>query len=708
VQVEILFAAIPKVRQDLAYGLAQRSFELIRDASPSMETRRQSLKRLLSLAHSQRLLADKRFCEELTLALAEVAEFQDARRALAANGALYQDVALKTSGKTPGFALDALNRALESNRDLTYSEQHAQILANITQQIAKYSPEVAKRVWDQSIKMARQLVPVSAVKHQERLDFYRRSYSPPNPRITDPAHIRFGEGGSQPIAVRIVLEADFQTFVETREQLFIESLADMLRVSPGDVLILDRSEGSIGYILYFVLQAVSYILKRKFETQDEDIQRLQIVIDAPIILVELVIPTRAQVAEAAARKPAVPEGKVVEIELEERIPKEMVRVRIRLPDGAKDTGDVNLPFDEEELTTVLKILEKRSLDDSRIWRPSQIETLYRLGLIDKPGIVPDVFPRVMTHFGQVLTRRKPGRFSQILEGHRWLTILMALAFRLGLKRESWEPYQIGILYEMGLINRINLIPTHLQEVGNMIYDQDGKGLASNRKIYHLLQSSIEQSIDENVAWQLEINKANTHLTRYPWELASKEDRHLLLDSSLKLDLARSILPCGAARPLEVSLPLNVLYIESRPDDSGKLPGDERRMVEDALQDLKKTGLVDLTVLSSSRDDPTQSPPTFVHVLDHLPEVKTKDFHVIHFDGHGQFGRKCPKCGRPYYPHYQTCVEGCQANLGPPQGFLQFENSYKLPDWVNCDDLFYLLDKPSVRLMVLSACFSGTV
>jgi hypothetical protein len=706
-QLEILFEIIPEVQQDLASYVAQRSLELVHEADSTAQRKRRNLKRLLSLAERQHILIDEGFCQRLILDLVEVAEFEDARRALKANVTLYQDVALETSGEAPGFALEALGHMLELDRSLAYSERHTQVLARIVHQVTKYSPGRAKCVRAQAIEAVRRLVPHSVVRSQKRLTFYRESDPIPNPRIANPARIPIDEDEPQPIAVRIVLAADFGMFIETKEQLFIEQLADMLRIAPSDVLIINRSEGSTKYVLYLIPQSVSYILKQKFEIQDEDMRRLQIEIDAPILALELILVTEAQV-ESVPSRPVTREGGLVEIELEGRAMEEMATIRIRLPDGTEDKSFVELPFDEEGLTAILKTLEGKSLEDRVAWSPSQIEALHRLGLVGNPVIAQNVPARVAAYFAQLLRQRRPRRFSLILNGSMWLTILMALAYRLGMKRGFWKSYQIGMLYEMDLINIIDLIPTHLREIGNMLYHQNDKGLASSTNIYHRLQTSLERSVDEDTAWQLKMDKVDTHLTRYPWELISNEGRHLLLDNSSKLDLARSVLPCGAARAFEVSLPLNILYIESRPYSSKKLPRSERRVVEDALKDLRKTRLVDLTVLSSSRQDLNQSPPTFVHVLDYLSGPKSKDFHVIHFDGHGQFGRRCPKCGRTYYPHYQTCAEGCHADLGPPQGFLQFENIDRSPEWISCDDLFYLLGKSSVRLVVLSACFSGMV
>lgn len=256
---------------------------------------------------------------------------------------------------------------------------------------------------------------------------------------------------------------------------------------------------------------------------------------------------------------------------------------------------------------------------------------------------------------------------------------------------------------MDLLEEVGLLSDYLERIGDTIYDY---ALASNKRIYHILQSSVAESKSGNVAWQLKVARNGSHLARYPWELVSNEHRHFLMDDSLRLDLARSVSLGRAARPLSVSLPLNILYIESRPYVPNRLPGVQGRLIEDVLKDAIRDGEIDLEILSTSRENPAGSPPVYSDICDRLST--TKEYHVIHFDGHGLFGRQCPRCGRFYYPQYETCFKGCHARLDEPSGFLQFEDMFKQREWVNSGDLHYLLGKTSLRLVVLSACFSGTV
>jgi hypothetical protein len=701
VKLDILCTAIPKIKQRLAGDLAWQSFELIRDASLSWEVRKQSLRRIFSLCENQHLLANQELCRELTLALVDTGEFQDARKALSQNKAVCRDVALRTSDRTPGFSLYALNHALESDRNLPYSEQHAQILAKITRQVAEYSPRMAYRVWEQSIKVARELALKSAVSHQKRLDFYKRSCSPSNPRVFDPANARSGTNGSNQIAVRIVLDTEFRSFVENKERLFIESLADMLRLSPEDVYILDKSAGSAVYVLKLALQGASFTLKRKFEEQDEDILRLQETIDAPVESVEIMLITPEQVA--AVQKPAVAaRAGITEIEPKEKTRGLSAIIHVKSSTGAEADSNIILPYDESQLTTILKVLEERSLENHDMWKSTQIETIYRFGLMEEPELAANLWDRIKIYFRQAFTSGESERVLQFFQRKRLLTILKAFSCQALQTHEPWEPYQVGILWEMNLVDGASLVSDYLGRVGDAIYDD---GLASGKDVYHILQSSIDESRSKDIAWQLKLSKNDTHLARYPWELMGNEHRHLLMNSSLRLDLARSVLLCRAARPFSLSLPLNILYIESRPYISDRLPGAQRRIIEDVLQDSIQRGEVDLEVLSTSRGNPAESPPTYPDICDRL---STKEYHVVHFDGHGQFGRQCPKCGRLYYPQYETCAKGCHARLDEPLGFLQLEDLFKQREWVNSNDLHYLLDGTSIRLVILSACFSGTI
>jgi len=85
------------------------------------------------------------------------------------------------------------------------------------------------------------------------------------------------------------------------------------------------------------------------------------------------------------------------------------------------------------------------------------------------------------------------------------------------------------------------------------------------------------------------------------------------------------------------------------------------------------------------------------------------YHLIHFDGHGIFARRCPTCDVMHYPHLTTCQK-CTLPLDdvPPQGYLAFENSAGDADYVSTEEMENLLLGSEVRLVLLSACQSAVV
>ena len=80
--------------------------------------------------------------------------------------------------------------------------------------------------------------------------------------------------------------------------------------------------------------------------------------------------------------------------------------------------------------------------------------------------------------------------------------------------------------------------------------------------------------------------------------------------------------------------------------------------------------------------------------------------VIHFDGHGIFGKRCKVCE---HLHASTKVETCQACGAPlpeAQGFLAFEDEQGKADFVSARRLASLVADKGIVLAVLSACQSG--
>jgi hypothetical protein len=91
-------------------------------------------------------------------------------------------------------------------------------------------------------------------------------------------------------------------------------------------------------------------------------------------------------------------------------------------------------------------------------------------------------------------------------------------------------------------------------------------------------------------------------------------------------------------------------------------------------------------------------------------------HVLHFDGHGFFGKRCNEAGcRKAYKQCTTQCE-CGSLLGEPQGYLVFEQLDGTADYISAQELGELLgnlerreqpnSEPGIALVVLSGCRTG--
>jgi CHAT domain-containing protein len=90
-------------------------------------------------------------------------------------------------------------------------------------------------------------------------------------------------------------------------------------------------------------------------------------------------------------------------------------------------------------------------------------------------------------------------------------------------------------------------------------------------------------------------------------------------------------------------------------------------------------------------------------------MSVNDYHILHFDGHGLFARRCPACAEFNQPQAAGC-HACTASLEqvPAQGYLVFEDRFGDADYVNTEAMENLLIGGEVRLILLSACQSGVV
>ncbi len=203
------------------------------------------------------------------------------------------------------------------------------------------------------------------------------------------------------------------------------------------------------------------------------------------------------------------------------------------------------------------------------------------------------------------------------------------------------------------------------------------------------------------------------LIRYPWELLHNGDHFLLVSGIFTLTraLIRPNIPMGCELP--VRPPFRVLYIGASPTDCDPL---ETEQSFDALA----RGLAPLIESNQIFLDRLE-PPTFdelVRYFNSLGGVGTLDdkkteipCYVVHFDGHGAFGRVCPneECKTMNEAEARKCVS-CGAALSriKAQTYLCFCNELGCNQLIDTQSLCDIFLSSDVRLTVFSACETATV
>jgi hypothetical protein len=217
-----------------------------------------------------------------------------------------------------------------------------------------------------------------------------------------------------------------------------------------------------------------------------------------------------------------------------------------------------------------------------------------------------------------------------------------------------------------------------------------------------LEAALNQArqADQALPLQLRFDRDAVNLAQLPWELLCDQDDHLV--ASERLRLTRYITFGQATTPFPVADRLEVLVVTARPEDAAPLnPNAERQAIANAFQSLEANSLVRVHPLT---------PPT----LDALvAAVNARPYHVVHFDGHGAFARRCPFCEQFQSADLPFCTTpGCGARLDEAvlQGCLAFERSAssRLSHLVSAQELGTVLSGRQIRLFVASACQSATV
>jgi len=307
------------------------------------------------------------------------------------------------------------------------------------------------------------------------------------------------------------------------------------------------------------------------------------------------------------------------------------------------------------------------------------------------------------------------------EGIDWrITViksLEAIRFRAedfqGSGEQDWM-VQVGLLAQDGKAFH----PYFLANIGKVLYQSL---FPPGSKVEQVLQNAINLAQNHRTQLHIQLEIAadiigSTRLPDYPWELMH-DDRGFLTQH--QVTLSRYITYNAAPPKLPLMERVNVLLISSGASDPKngleQLPQEEQQAVREGLTTAQAQGHIRLVELK---------PPTFKALRDYLTKHRHETApQVIHFDGHGLFGKRCNNIldnGQPCHTiHKGVKINSCQrchGSLPEPQGYLVFEDETGKPNYVSGKEIGTLLQQNSftddskelggVALVVLSACQSG--
>ena len=265
-------------------------------------------------------------------------------------------------------------------------------------------------------------------------------------------------------------------------------------------------------------------------------------------------------------------------------------------------------------------------------------------------------------------------------------------------------------------NEKNFHCKYLINIGQALYNSLFPSDNNNRRGRDALNIALRQAERNNTQLHIQLrfpSNSNEHsrLADYPWELIH-DGQDFLLHKQVTFSryIGDNTLPPNLA-PADK---LNVLLVSSTAFDKEleleQLPENEQKAISEALESAQKEGYIKLKKLEHA---------TFDQLRTYLTEHKGNDApHVVHFDGHGIFGKWCKNenCHTMHKKVSATHCKECDAELPEAQGYLAFEGKAGKPNYVSAKELGGLLGisgfadgnekSGGVALVVLSACQSA--
>jgi CHAT domain-containing protein len=302
--------------------------------------------------------------------------------------------------------------------------------------------------------------------------------------------------------------------------------------------------------------------------------------------------------------------------------------------------------------------------------------------------------------------KPPGMNYQDLESHKG-TLLKAL--EVGVFQDVFSDEELSWLVKVNLLDSEK---THflslLKNVGQMLYQAM---FHSNKEAEAKLhESRVICGNTQRLHVQLMVNEGDERSVRlfdYPWELLY-EGKYFLTQRNIVF--SRYIAYGEPLPELHRAEKLRVLLVSlNASDPSMELPEIPAKEFDEIYNRLNSEQAIQVKPLT---------PSSFSEFGNYLARLRPHEIpHVIHFHGHGLFGKHCTDCRRICAVVGQkSCVQCGGRNFTIPQGYLLFRDDEKPFYYASAKRLSDELGTANLReggkrkdhiaLVVLSACQSG--
>src|SRR6266516_3942780 len=280
----------------------------------------------------------------------------------------------------------------------------------------------------------------------------------------------------------------------------------------------------------------------------------------------------------------------------------------------------------------------------------------------------------------------------------------------------FESSQLNKLHKK--LNKLNSSSNDLREIGQRLFlalcGSSTPGTSrcelSEQSVQSLLRTVIQRTLRRRgtVALTFSFAPDCDEFVRYPWELLHNGEHFLLASGVFTLTRALLRPDEGDSSELPVRPPMRMLYISASPQDCVPLETEQSyEALQRALSDPIEKGQIHLDRIEQVTFDALVSYLSSQGGVDLFDDSETSlPCYVVHFDGHGAYGRLCPgeDCQKLNDADVHKCVD-CGASLYriKPQTYLCFCDDEGYNRYIGTQSLRELFVSSDVRLSVFSAC-----